>query len=61
MDCSILNAVERDDGAMMTLGGVITGLARKVTKRGDHMATFVLEDLESGIEVTVFPLSLIHI
>ncbi|MEI2705874.1 MAG: DNA polymerase III subunit alpha [Ilumatobacteraceae bacterium] len=60
VDCSILNAVERDDGAMMTLGGVITGLARKVTKRGDHMATFVLEDLESGIEVTVFPRTLVE-
>ncbi len=60
VDCSILGGVERDDGAMFTLGGVITGLARKVTKRGDHMATFVLEDLEASIEVTVFPRSLLE-
>ena len=40
---------------MVTLGGVITGLSRKFTKKGDQMAVFVLEDLDSAIEVTVFP------
>ncbi len=37
------------------VGGVITGLNRKYTKRGELMATFTLEDLESTIEVWVFP------
>ncbi|HTV12692.1 MAG TPA: DNA polymerase III subunit alpha [Acidimicrobiales bacterium] len=37
------------------VAGVITGLSRKYTKRGELMATFVLEDLESSIEVFVFP------
>jgi DNA polymerase-3 subunit alpha len=37
------------------VGGVVTGLARKYTKRGELMATFVLEDLQSTIEVFVFP------
>ena len=37
------------------MGGVVTGLARKYTKRGELMATFVLEDLQSSIEVFVFP------
>jgi DNA polymerase-3 subunit alpha len=37
------------------VAGVVTGLARKYTKRGELMATFVLEDLESSIEVFVFP------
>jgi DNA polymerase-3 subunit alpha len=40
---------------MVTVGGVITNLARKFTKKGDQMAVFVLEDLSSAIEVTVFP------
>jgi DNA polymerase III subunit alpha len=40
------------------VGGVITNLARKFTKRGDQMAVFVLEDLEANIEVTVFPRTL---
>src|SRR5690606_22201964 len=47
-----------DDGAQVTVGGVITGLARKFTKKGDQMAVFVLEDLEASIEVTVFPRTL---
>jgi DNA polymerase-3 subunit alpha len=46
------------DGASVTVGGVITGLARKFTKKGDQMAVFVLEDLESSIEVTLFPRTL---
>ncbi|HMK97630.1 MAG TPA: DNA polymerase III subunit alpha, partial [Acidimicrobiales bacterium] len=37
------------------VAGVVTGLSRRYTKRGELMATFVLEDLESSIEVFVFP------
>jgi DNA polymerase III subunit alpha len=37
------------------VGGVITGLTRRYTRRGELMATFVLEDLQSSIEVFVFP------
>jgi DNA polymerase-3 subunit alpha len=44
-----------DDGAMISLGGVITGLQRKWTRKGDLMAVFTLEDLASSIEVMVFP------
>ena len=44
---------EREEG-MVTIGGVVTKLSRRYTKKGDQMATFVLEDLDSGIEVTVF-------
>jgi DNA polymerase III subunit alpha len=55
VDCTVAEAAEREDGAMLVLGGVITGLSRKFTKRGDQMAVFVLEDLDASIEVTVFP------
>jgi len=34
---------------------VVTALNRKYTKRGDLMATFVLEDLAAAVEVMVFP------
>ncbi|MGH8939601.1 MAG: DNA polymerase III subunit alpha, partial [Actinomycetes bacterium] len=44
-----------DDGAMKTVGGVITGLQRKWTRKGDLMAVFTLEDLRSSVEVMVFP------
>ena len=45
---------------MLVLGGVITNMARKFTKKGDQMAVFVLEDLDSTIEVTVFPRALME-
>jgi DNA polymerase-3 subunit alpha len=43
------------------LGGVITALNRKFTKRGDQMATFTLEDLDSSVEVVVFPRTLAEV
>ena len=46
--------------SMLVLGGVITNMARKFTKKGDQMAVFVLEDLDSTIEVTVFPRALME-
>jgi DNA polymerase-3 subunit alpha len=55
---SLADLETMDDGAQVVVGGVITGLARKFTKKGDQMAVFVLEDLEASIEVTVFPRTL---
>jgi DNA polymerase-3 subunit alpha len=60
VDCTVAEALEREDGSVITLGGVITGLARKFTKKGDQMAVFTLEDLDSAIECTVFPRVLIE-
>jgi DNA polymerase-3 subunit alpha len=59
-DCTINEAVEKEDGAQLTIGGVINGLARKFTKKGDQMAVFILEDLQASIEVTVFPRTLVE-
>jgi DNA polymerase-3 subunit alpha len=47
-----------DDGTIRTFGGVITGLQRKWTKKGDLMAVFSLEDLQTAVEVMVFPKSM---
>ncbi len=55
---SVLDLVSMDDGAHVVVGGVITNLARKFTKRGDQMAVFILEDLDASIEVTIFPRTL---
>jgi DNA polymerase-3 subunit alpha len=55
VECTITDLAELDDGSIRTVAGVVTGLARKYTKRGDLMATFVLEDLEAAMEVMVFP------
>jgi DNA polymerase-3 subunit alpha len=49
------------DGEVRWVGGVITGLVRKYTKRGELMATFSLEDLESQIEVWVFPRTMLEV
>jgi len=43
------------DGEIRTVGGLVTGLQRKWTKKGDLMAVFVLEDLQATCEVMVFP------
>ncbi len=42
-------------GEVRTVVGVVTALTRRYTKRGELMASFVLEDLDSAIEVFVFP------
>jgi DNA polymerase-3 subunit alpha len=55
VECTITDLNELEDGAMRTVAGVVTALQRKYTKRGDLMATFVLEDLGAAIEVMVFP------
>ena len=55
---SVLDLQTMDDGANVVVGGVITNLARKFTKKGDQMAIFLLEDLDASIEVTIFPRTL---
>ena len=43
------------DGEKIVLGGVVTALRKKLTKKGDQMAFFRLEDLEGAIEVILVP------
>ncbi len=43
------------EGQVRLAGGVITELSRRYTKKGDFMASFVLEDLQASIDVFVFP------
>ena len=40
---------------MVTLGGILSGVARKVTRQGATWAAATLEDLEGAIEVLFFP------
>jgi DNA polymerase-3 subunit alpha len=55
VDCTLAELRELRDGETRWVGGVITGLSRKFTKKGDLMAVFTLEDLQAAIEVMVFP------
>jgi DNA polymerase-3 subunit alpha len=59
-DCSIGDLADREDGGIVTVGGVVTALQRKFTKKGDQMAVFVLEDLQSSVEVMVFPKTMLE-
>ncbi len=57
-DCSIgslLADEERADGSGVCVGGLVTGVQRKITKKGDTWAIVTLEDLEGGIDVMLFP------
>jgi len=54
-ECSITELENVEEGAMRTLGGLVTALQRKYTKKGDLMAVFQLEDLQTSMEVMVFP------
>jgi DNA polymerase-3 subunit alpha len=52
---SLTDCKELPEGGVAVVGGVVTALSRRYTKRGELMATFVLEDLEAALEVFVFP------
>ena len=57
-DCSIgelLVDEGRADGSTVTISGLVTGVQRKITKRGDPWAMVTVEDLEGGIDVLLFP------
>ena len=47
--------VEVEDGQMVTVGGVVTALQRKWTRKGDLMAVLTLEDLTDAVETMIFP------
>ncbi len=43
------------DGTAVTVGGLIGGITRRYTKKGDPMLFFQLEDLEGSVEAVCFP------
>jgi DNA polymerase III alpha subunit len=52
---TIADLLESHEDQKVILGGLVTGMRRTLTKRGDMMASFQLEDLTGGIDVLVFP------
>jgi DNA polymerase-3 subunit alpha len=44
-----------DDGELVTIAGIIGGVSRKYTKRGEPYAQFRLDGLAAGVEVVAFP------
>ncbi len=57
VDCSVAALLDEDrnDGAILTIGGLVTAVQRKVTKNGASWAIVTLEDLDGGVDVMVFP------
>jgi DNA-directed DNA polymerase III PolC len=52
---TLAEVTDLEDGTPTAVGGVITSLQRKWTRKGDLMAVFTLEDLAASAEVMVFP------
>jgi DNA polymerase III subunit alpha len=47
---------ERPQGDVVTIGGMVAGISKRVTRRGDVMLLLALEDLSgTTVEVIVFP------
>jgi DNA polymerase III subunit alpha len=47
--------LDASDGSNVTIGGLVGGITRRWTKKGDPMVFFQLEDLEGSVEVVAFP------
>ncbi|MEV0780984.1 DNA polymerase III subunit alpha, partial [Streptomyces sp. NPDC050433] len=52
---SQLTGGEHADGAVVTIGGIISGLQRKMTKQGNAWAIATVEDLAGSIDCMFFP------
>jgi len=46
---------ESNDGTQITVGGLVTSITRRYTRKGEPMIFFQLEDLEGPVEVVCFP------
>jgi DNA polymerase-3 subunit alpha len=52
---TVMSDETRPDGSILTIGGLITSVQRKITKKGDAWAIAIIEDLEGAIETMFFP------
>jgi DNA polymerase-3 subunit alpha len=57
VDCPISAIQDREDGSNVIVGGILSGVTRKMTKQGNAWALVQLEDLEGSVEVLFFPAS----
>ncbi len=56
-DASIAQLADLSDGSIVTIGGIISGLQRKMTKQGNAWAIATVEDLAGSIDCMFFPAS----
>ncbi|WP_420638258.1 DNA polymerase III subunit alpha [Candidatus Poriferisocius sp.] len=49
---------EAEEGSSVRVGGVVSNLSKRWTRKGDQMATCTLEDMYGAVKVTLFPRSM---
>jgi DNA polymerase III subunit alpha len=54
-DMEVADVVNLGDGDLVTVGGIVGGVARRYTRKGEPYALFRLEDLAGGVSVVAFP------
>jgi len=54
-DCEIPELAEGPEGAVKKVGGVLTRVGRKFTRKGELMLVATLEDMKGSVEVIFFP------
>ncbi len=55
-DVPIANLCDRRPGEVVTIGGIVAGIQKKITRRGEVMVLLQVEDVAgAGVEVIVFP------
>ncbi|MFW5933246.1 MAG: DNA polymerase III subunit alpha, partial [Actinomycetota bacterium] len=54
-DATCAQLREREDGASVSVGGVLTALTKKFTRKGDTYLVATLEDLSGQVEVVFWP------
>jgi DNA polymerase-3 subunit alpha len=54
-DAEIADLSEVPDGSIKSVGGILSRLERKFTRKGELMMTGTLEDMKSSVEVVMFP------
>ncbi|WP_427893322.1 DNA polymerase III subunit alpha [Kribbella sp. GL6] len=54
-DVPVAHLADHPDGTVVTIGGIISTLQRRITKKGDPWATATVEDLVGSVECLFFP------
>ena len=54
-DMEVAEVVNLGDGDLVTVGGIVSTVARRYTRKGEPYALFRLEDLAGGVSVLAFP------
>ncbi|HLI57185.1 MAG TPA: DNA polymerase III subunit alpha, partial [Actinomycetota bacterium] len=54
-DAEVSELADVPDGTIKTVGGILSKLDRKFTKKGELMMVGTLEDMKSSVEILIFP------